>query len=129
MRNYFLILFSVIVLVAGCDKVDDACKEEKYASAVVFDFPDSLHAGATHDLKIQYIIENSCGTFVEFEDTVIGDVTEVKIKTLYEGCNCTLEFVQEERFYPIRQDSVGSYQYKFWINETDFDTYWLEVYQ
>ena len=102
---------------------------EKYASAIVFDFPDSLHTGTTHELKIQYIIENSCGSFVEFEDTVIGDVTEVKIKTLYEGCNCTLEFVEEERFYPIKQDSAGSYVYKFWVSETEFDTYWLEVYQ
>jgi hypothetical protein len=130
MKNYFLIIIiCVIGFVASCDKVVDSCEEEKYASSVVFDFPDSLQMGTTHELKIQYIIENSCGSFVEFEDTVIGDVVEVRIKTLYEGCNCTLEFAQEEKFYQLRQDSAGSYQYKFWINETDFDTYWLEVYQ
>jgi len=129
MRNYFLILFSIVVFIAACDKVDDVCKEEKYASAIVFDFPDSLHTGAKHELKIQYIIENSCGSFVEFEDTTINHVTEIKIKTLYEGCNCSLEFAEEEKFYPLKQDSAGSYQYKFWINETDFDIYWLEVYQ
>src|SRR5688500_8059077 len=92
-------VLSMFVAVA-CDKVDDSCKEDKYAAAVVYDFPDSLHVGATHELKIQYIIENSCGNFVEFEESVSNTTTAVKIKTLYEGCNCTLEFKEEEKFYP-----------------------------
>src|SRR5688500_6210250 len=109
----------------SCDKVE-ACKEDKYAAAVVYDFTDRLLVGTTHDLKIHYIIENSCGSFVEFEDTLIyaaDTITQVKIKTLYEGCNCTLEFKEEEQFYPLVQNTPGTYHYKFWLSDTDFDSY------
>jgi len=127
MKNYFLILFVLIGLLAGCGKVGD-CKEEKYASAVVSDFPDSLHKSAAYPLKVQYIIENSCGSFVGFEETKTGNTTDVRIKTIYDGCNCTLEFSQQESFYEIKQDSVGTYHYNFWLDETDFDSYTLTVH-
>lgn len=128
MRNYFLIILGAAFFVVCCTKVGEPCDETKFASAVVIDFPDSLNAVATHELKIQYIIENSCGSFTEFQDTTIGDVTEVKIITDYVGCNCTLEFVEEERFYPLHHDSTGTYHYKFWMSETEFDEYTLTVF-
>jgi hypothetical protein len=125
-----IVCFVLLLFIAmACDKVEDSCKEEKYAAAVVYDFPDSLLVGTTHDLKIQYIIENSCGSFVEFEDSVVNTVTEVKIKTLYEGCSCALEFTEEENFYPLVQNTPGLYTYKFWLSDTDFDTYTLHVHE
>jgi len=128
MKNYFLII-GIVFISLGCDKIDEKCVEEKFASAIVYEFPDSLYLSATHQLKIEYVIENSCGSFVEFEDTIVDNNTEVKIKTLYEGCNCTLEFLQEEKFYPLHQDSVGKYHYKFWMSETEFDEYTLTVFE
>ena len=52
------IIFLVTLVAVACDQIDDACDEEKYGSALVSDFPDSLQAGVTHELKVKYIIEN-----------------------------------------------------------------------
>jgi len=77
----------------------------------------------THPLKVSYILENSCGSFVEFENEKACKKTiDVKLKLLYEGCNCDLEF------FDLKQDSAGTYTYKFFLDEKKFDAYNLEVY-
>ena len=121
---YYLVL---VLFCYSCDDISDSCKEEKYSSALVYDFPDTLQVGQTHDLKIEYIIENSCGSFVEFEEIMDGNTTEVKIKMLYEGCSCNLVFSEEENKYPILKQTAGNYSYKFWVADNDYDIYNLVV--
>lgn len=118
---------AILFIVTSCDDITDSCKEEKYSSALVYDFPDTLQVGQTHELKLEYIKENSCGSFVEFEENVDGNSTEVKIKMLYEGCSCNLVFSEEERLYPILKQTAGNYSYKFWVAENDYDIYNLVV--
>ena len=129
MRKLSFIPVVFIFFATACDKVEEGCKEEKYASAVVYDFPDSLQTGVTHDLKIEYILENSCGSFDEFEVAQVDDYTFVKLKTLYEGCNCTLEFTEAEEFFLISFSDTGTYKFKFWISDTDYDSYSLIIYE
>ena len=121
---YYLVL---VLFCYSCDDISDSCKEEKYSSALVYDFPDTLQVGQTHDLKIEYIIENSCGSFVEFEEIMDGNTTELKIKMLYEGCSCNLVFSEEENKYPILKQTAGNYSYKFWVADNDYDIYNLVV--
>lgn len=121
MRNFIFIFLALICF--SCDDISNSCKEEKYSSAIVYDFPDTLQVGQTHNLKIEYIKENSCGSFVEFEELVTGNSTEVKIKMLYEGCTCNQVFSQEEQAYAIKKDSAGSYSYKFWVTENEYDMF------
>ena len=121
---YYLVL---VLFCYSCDDISDSCKEEKYSSDLVYDFPDTLQVGQTHDLKIEYIIENSCGSFVEFEEIMDGNTTEVKIKMLYEGCSCNLVFSEEENKYPILKQTAGNYSYKFWVADNDYDIYNLVV--
>lgn len=128
MKLKYLTGFFVFVLLTGCDDIEKACTEDKYGSAIVYDFPDSVKAGTTLDLKVAYILENSCGSFTEFEEHVMGDTTEVRVKLLYEGCSCNLQFKEDSSYYPLKQDAAGTYFYKFYLGESDYDTYSLDVY-
>jgi hypothetical protein len=127
-KNFFLSYVSFLILTVSCDQLGDACTEEKYGSALVSEFPDSLEAGVAQDIYIKYILENSCGSFKEFEETVAENIVEIKFKARYEGCNCELQFEEDSSVYALKQDSAGTYTYKFFLGDTDYDTYNLVVF-
>ena len=127
-KGVVVILCLVFFGVAACDDIEKVCKEEKYSSAIVDAFPDSIQAGIAYPLNIQYIIENSCGSFVEFEETKTAATTEVRVKLLYDGCSCNLEFEEDSSTYNLQHDTAGTYYYKFYLGESDYDTYSLDVY-
>lgn len=117
-----------ITFLASCDEVGDMCTETKDGSALVSYFPDSLIAGESEEIYLNYIIENSCGDFDKIEETQIDSIVDVRLKVKYEGCNCNLEFVEDSVLYNIKQDSTGIYEYRFYLGETDYESYFLEVH-
>lgn len=124
-----LVVFIGLFFLVSCKDLNNVCSEEKYSSAIVYDFPDSLKAGTEHELKVEYILENSCGSFLEFEEKQISDTTEVKIKLKYEGCSCNLQFEQKVGYYSLQQDSAGIYKYRFWVGDGEYDSFFLKVYE
>jgi hypothetical protein len=129
MKNYYLIILLTGLFLSACSGIDDSCKEERYGSAIVDFFPDSLQAGISDEVSVQYIIENSCGSFVEFEESQTDHTIDVRVKLLYDGCNCNLVFTEDSSFYSFKQDSAGLYYYNFYYEDADFESYPLVVYQ
>lgn len=117
------------ILLGSCEKINDACKSEKHAAAIVFDFPDSIQTQHTYELEVHYVLDNSCGEFEGYDVTSNGNSFEVKLKTKYEGCNCSPEFIEGEEDYDIRIDLPGIYEFKFWLADNDFDAYTLKVFE
>ena len=128
MRLKFLYIIAGVTLLWSCEPIDD-CTEEENASSIIYSFPDSLQVGTPYDLKIHYILENSCGSFLEFKDTTYDNTTEIKAVLLYEGCNCSLQFEEDSSSYSILHDQPGNYTYKFLVGATDYDSYTLTVFQ
>lgn len=125
-RKYISLLLLAFTFLA-CEDPND-CLEDESASSIVYSFPDSIPATIPFDLKIHYVIENSCGSFLEFDDTAYNNVVQIKTMLRYEGCNCDLQFVEDSMSYQMLHDTVGTFLYKFSIGETDFDTHSLIVY-
>lgn len=124
--KYIFILVAMFVLLA-CEETK-VCMNDDAASSIIYDFPDSIPAAYSYDLMIHYVIENSCGSFLEFDDTAYGNVVEITTMLRYEGCNCALEFVEDSASYQMLHDTAGTFLYKFSIGESDFDTHSVLVY-
>ncbi|MBK9591590.1 MAG: hypothetical protein IPO32_08790 [Crocinitomicaceae bacterium] len=122
----FSILISAFTFFACEDP--NVCLNDEEASSIIYEFPDSIPAAYPHDLMIHYVIENSCGSFLAFDDTAYGNVVEITTMLRYEGCNCALEFVEDSMSYLMQHDTAGTFLYKFSIGETDFDTHAVLVY-
>ncbi len=127
MNLKYISLFATLFTFLSCEE-PNICQNDEVASSIIYSFPDSIPAAAMHDLKIHYLIENSCGSFLEFDDTAYGNIVEVTTMLRYEGCNCALEFVEDSMSYQIQHDTAGTFLYKFSIGESDFDTHSLLVY-
>jgi hypothetical protein len=124
--KYFFVFISIFTFLS-CEE-PKVCLTDEEASSLIYDFPDSIPVGYSHDLMIHYVIENSCGSFLEFEDTAYANVVEISTMLRYDGCNCNLKFVEDSMSYQIMHDTSGTFLYKFSIGESDFDTYSLQVY-
>lgn len=127
MNVKYISLFAALFTFFSCEEAN-VCLNDDAASSIIYEFPDSIPAAYSHDLMIHFVIENSCGSFLEFDDTAYGNVVEITTMLRYEGCNCTLEFVEDSMSYQIMHDTAGTFLYKFSIGETDFDTHSLIVY-
>lgn len=115
------------ILFTACKGADPACKEEKAASALVKDFPDTMKVGQEIELEVQYIIENSCGEFKEWDVVQHDSVFTIKMMTEYQGCNCALQFEDKSEFYTLKFSEVGHYTHKFWVAENEYDAYTVVV--
>ena len=123
-----LYILTIAVVFTSCEEIEDACASEKPASAIIFEFPDSIEASETYELNVQYVLDNNCGSFDKFDIVAFDHAYEVKLMTKYEGCNCNMEFQEESVDFDVRVDEPGVYEFKFWLADNDFDTYSLKVY-
>ena len=118
----------VLFAVFACKKNKDLCEEEKLTAAFIFDYPETVAAGSTFILDVNYVVDNSCGDFGKFDAIMMdGNTLEVRLKTYYKGCNCVDEFEEKSVSYPVTFDEAGIYQLKFWIAEDEFESYLITV--
>jgi hypothetical protein len=123
------ILTLVVLIVTSCDDTTAPCIEEKPTASIIKNFPDSINVVNTHKLKVSYILENSCGKFDRFDVISTDKSYEVQMITKYEGCNCSLEFSEEETEFEINLDFPGVYEFKFWQADNDFDIRTVTIFE
>lgn len=129
-KTLFVIALGLTGILFSCDEESPKpCTEERTTASIIGEFPDSLQVGDTYDLSVQYVLDNSCGSFDRFDVSLTDQSFEVKMITKYEGCSCNLELSEETVEYEIDIDFPGTYEYRFWQADSDFDTRTLVIYQ
>jgi len=126
--NRFIAILMMLFIVTSCEEINNSCDEEKFATPIISNFPDSLQTGINYNLSVKFIIENSCGQFSEIIQENSGSTIVIKTKIKYSGCNCTLVFSEDETNLILKQEISGTYLYKFFGADGTYDTYTLVVY-
>jgi len=124
-----IFLLGLVSLSACEDATTKPCSEERTASAIISEFPDSIKVGEIENVSIKFILENSCGDFDRFEILHTDQVYKVCLITVYEGCNCAQEFYEETVEFDIDIDFPGSYEFKFWVGEEEYESYAITVFE
>lgn len=128
MRHFTLAILSFAFLVQSCqNEGTKPCTETKSASAILGEFPDTLKVGTKYNLGISYVIENSCGQFDHFDVNYSEKTYNIKLITKYEGCSCKIELEEKTIDYEIDVDFPGSYEFRFWLADGDYDSRLLSV--
>lgn len=126
MRKGFKIAFisiGLLILTFSCNKQSDDCYEEKPAASFMFDYPDTVQVGQVFTVDINYVVENSCGDFGQIDAQKIENTLEVKLFTVYDGCQCEEEFVEKSATYPVTFEEEGTYELKMWVADGFYDAY------
>ncbi|MGB1103667.1 MAG: hypothetical protein ACPG21_08565 [Crocinitomicaceae bacterium] len=117
------ILIGLLILTFSCNKQSDYCYEEKPAASFMFDYPDTVQVGQVFTVDINYLVENSCGDFGQIDAQKIENTLEVKLFTVYDGCQCEEEFVEKSATYPVTFEEEGTYELKMWVADGFYDAY------
>lgn len=118
-----IMVLAILGATISCKKQQDNCYEEKPAAAFLFDYPDTVDVGEVFLLDINYVVENSCGDFGKIDADKIENTLEVKLFTVYDGCQCEDEFVEKSATYPVTFEAPGTYELKLWVAEASFESY------
>ena len=113
----------------SCDKIDTACDEIKPTSALVDSLPDSIKVGEPYTIYVDYVLENSCGSFEKFETTNTGDKLQIQLITKYEGCNCDQTFTEEVAQFDLLLEAPGYYSIEFWEDEDDYNSFLVKGFE
>lgn len=105
------------------------CFEEKPASSLLVNFPDSVKAGTTELVEVQYILESSCGEFDRFEISILDSNSfDIQLITSYTGCSCNLELIEKSTQFEVLVDYPGVYDFRFWLANGDIDVRTIKVF-
>ena len=131
MKKIFVLstLFSAFLCFSCESEGAKPCSEEKPASSLIVDFPDSVQVGTIETVEIQYILESSCGSFDRFEIQLADNSFDIKLMTSYQGCSCNLQLIEKSAQFEINVDYPGIYEFRFWLADGDLDVRTVKVFE
>jgi len=113
----------------SCDKQPDDGSCVSYAKAPVTKIEGVTTTLANQDvtLTISFGCFNGCGQFGNFEETIVGNITTIKVNAKYEGCVCTQEAPIRVTSYNFKKTQTGTYELKFSRGENSYLTHTIVV--
>lgn len=116
-----------LCIIWSCEKQPDNCYREELTAAFINDYPDTVQVYETFLVKVNYVVDNSCGNEVVFEGETGPNMLTVKMKTIYEGCSCDDGFMEKSASHPIVFETAGTYTLKFWVGQDEYESYSIVV--
>lgn len=120
-------IISGLILIScnNSDSESENCLDYKHAFITqVHAETEELTVKKNEDLpiKLNYFIENSCGSFYDFEVLRNEKEYDIRVKAKYEGCNCNEIASYPETIYYFRSPESGFYTLNFFTSNTEFIT-------
>lgn len=114
MKKLVMMFFMIAAILTSCDNNDAASNvQDTFFAGVnsVTEIPVDFNADAM--FKLDFYVNNGCGQFASFDETVEGNTHIIKILTKYEGEICTMDIPLREIIYPFNVNVAGTYTLKF----------------
>jgi hypothetical protein len=124
MKKLLLLFCFTVTLLISCndnEANDDQCIS--YSPAVI----DAVTLIPTVDMigavfNVAFYVNNGCGDFGSFEETIDGNTITIKVIAKYEGCVCTDDIPLRESVYTFTSATAGTYTLKFLKTDGTFIT-------
>ena len=127
LKTIALVLF-VSTFIASCSS-DDAGETilVKRQSVTAVDGPTEGIPGQEITLTVTYQVDNSCGVFQRFYETINGNSKTINIEARYDGDNCGDTVSTKTQPYTLTIIEPGTYTFKFRKSNTEFVTHVIVI--
>lgn len=118
-------LFLSLILVSCSNTNDEAenCLDYKHAFITAVNVePMTVSKNKDLAIDLSYFIENTCGSFYNFEVNRNNNIYDIKVKTKYEGCQCNEMASNLQTTYHFRSPDSGIYTLNFYTSASEFVT-------
>lgn len=132
-KTYFIILISTITLglFLSCNKnngeKENECIINKTAYVTSVNSPTSGVVNQSIIFKVNFGVNNGCGGFGKFIETVNGTSRIIEVEAKYEGCICTQDAPGRTADYKFIANTAGNYELKFKSGPSEFITVNLTI--
>lgn len=86
----------------------------------VTEIPGDFASGTAY--KVDFYVNNGCGDFHSFDETVDGNTRTIKVLAKYVGEICTMDLPLRETTYTFNPTVPGTYTLKFLMDDGTFHT-------
>lgn len=118
-----------IILLFGCDKQQENDSCLSYTKAPVINIVGAHTALVNQEvfLTVSFGCYNGCGQFGDFEETIAGNTSTIRVNAKYEGCICTQDAPTRITSYKFKKSQTGTYELKFLQGENSYLTHTINV--
>jgi hypothetical protein len=120
MKRYLIFTLSSILVftiqLSSCSKSkeDDAlCTSFSIGTVTKVEGPKTATVNQTIALNVYFTCFNGCGNFGNYEQTVSGNTSTIKVMAKYQGCICTQDIPARQSLYNFSAAQAGTYYLKF----------------
>lgn len=86
----------------------------------VTEIPGDFASGTAY--KVDFYVNNGCGNFLLFDETIDGNTRTIKVIAKYEGEICTMDVPLREATYTFDPVTAGTYTLKFLMEDGTYQT-------
>ena len=114
--HFIITVFSVLaILLQGCNKTpeDDSCIGFLDAPVIKVAGPKTAAVNQPVSLAVYFTCYNGCGQFGNYEPSINGNTSTIKVKAKYQGCICTQVILTQQNTYVFKSAQPGIFYLKF----------------
>lgn len=116
-----LLVVLILILIFGCKNDDDSdCSQRQSEYVTSVEGASNGKVNEPIDINIEFFVYNGCGQFGKFIETRNGNIWEIEIEALYEGCICTTDIRLRTAVYEFIPNNTGEFQLRFKSGPEEF---------
>lgn len=118
-----LVYFTLFVLFSAfsCSKESDNARlATTPAPVTAVEAPQTASLNETVTLEVTFTVNNGCGRFGQFKETVDGKTYTIAVQPVYVGEICTQALVNLKENYSFTPTQPGTYTFRFWSGPDDY---------
>lgn len=122
LKTLALVLF-VSTAVTSCstdDSGETVTSQNEFVTAVSGPETGVINQEVTFD--VTYAVDNACGAFDSYVETVSGSTKTIEVKVKYVGSNCVAAPATKTEPYKFTINTAGTYNFKFKSSASAFIT-------
>lgn len=127
MKKFALKTLAIVLFVStaftSCSSDDSGetiITQNEFVTAVAGPETGTLNQEIT--FNVTFNVQNSCGSFYKFVETVAGNTKTVQVQARYTGSNCDAVASTKTEPYKFTINTAGTYVFKFKSSATAFVT-------
>lgn len=121
LKTIFILLISLIFLESCSDDDEENCIDfEEVANVTAVEAPETATVNEPVDVSVDFSVDNSCGEFANFDESLSGTTRTIEVEAVYEGCACAEVITPREVTYTFIPEQAGEHTLRFRSGTDEF---------
>ena len=120
-KNIFILILSIVFFI-GCseDEESDCINYEELSGVTNVEAPETATVNEAVDVNVTFQVQNACGEFAAFDETISGTTRTIGVDAVYEGCACAEVITSRTETYTFTPGTTGQHVLRFKTAPNDF---------